>query len=105
MPASMAASTPLGEVPTGLADRTGSITVGKAADLILIQIDDANMLPTNDIAASIVGAGHSGNVDTVLVAGVRRKYQVQLVGVDVDALREKARTSRTRLFAQPVADS
>lgn len=89
----------------GLGDRTGSITVGKAADLILIRIDDANMLPTNDVAASIVGAGHPGNVDTVLVAGVVQKYRGQLIDRGLDQLREQATSSRDRLFARPLAEA
>lgn len=94
-----------GAIASGLGERTGSITVGKAADVILIRIDDANMLPTNDVAASIVGAGHPGNVETVLVGGVVRKHNGQIVGLDLEALRADAAGSRDRLFAQPVADA
>jgi 5-methylthioadenosine/S-adenosylhomocysteine deaminase len=94
-----------GAIAAGLAERAGSITVGKAADVVLVRVDDANMLPTNDITASLVGAGHSGNVETVIIAGVVRKHGGQLVGADVDDLRARAAASRDRLFARPAADA
>ncbi|WP_328814168.1 amidohydrolase family protein [Rhodococcus sp. NBC_00297] len=84
---------------SGLDHKTGSITPGKDADLIVIRLDDANLLPANDVAASIVGAGHPGNIDTVLVAGQVRKYGGRLVGCDIDDIRARAEASRDRLFA------
>ncbi|MDQ1181827.1 amidohydrolase family protein [Rhodococcus sp. SORGH_AS_0301] len=84
---------------SGLDHKTGSITPGKDADLIIIRLDDANLLPANDVAASIVGAGHPGNIDTVLVAGQVRKYGGRLVGCDIDDIRARAEASRDRLFA------
>ena len=66
---------------------------------IVIRLDDANLLPANDVAASIVGAGHPGNIDTVLVAGQVRKYGGRLVGCDIDDIRARAEASRDRLFA------
>lgn len=95
----LAMATIEGARASGLDHKTGSITVGKDADLIVLRIDDANLLPANDIAASIVGAGHPGNIDTVLVAGQVRKYQGRLVGLDLSAIRRRAEASRDRLFA------
>ena len=66
-----------GAKASGLGDLTGSITVGKAADIILIDLRDANLVPANDPAASIVGAGHTGNVTTVLVNGAIVKTRPQ----------------------------
>lgn len=88
-----------GATASGLGELTGSITVGKAADIILIDLRDANLLPANDPAASIVGAGHPGNVTTVLVNGVVVKRNRMLTGVDLAALTERAKVSRDRLFA------
>lgn len=57
----------------GIADRTGSLTKGKAADIVLLRASDPNMVPVVDPLASIVlHAGH-GNVDTVMVDGEIRK--------------------------------
>lgn len=54
---------------TGLDRRTGSLTLGKAADIILIRATDVNLAPVSSPADAIVLAAHPGNVDTVLVAG------------------------------------
>ena len=95
----LAMATIEGARASGLDHKTGSITPGKDADLIVLRLDDANLLPANDIAASIVGAGHPGNIDTVLVAGQVRKYQGRLVGLVLGAIRRRAEASRDRLFA------
>ncbi|GCE42966.1 hypothetical protein Rhow_007095 [Rhodococcus wratislaviensis] len=95
----LAMATIEGARASGLDHKTGSITPGKDADLIVLRLDDANLLPANDIAASIVGAGHPGNIDTVLVAGQVRKYQGRLVGLDLGGIRRRAEASRDRLFA------
>lgn len=89
----------------GLGHKTGSITPGKDADLIVIDMQAANLLPANDLAASIVGAGHPANIETVMVAGRIVKHQGRLVGIDLDTLRSQAEESRDRLFATPLADS
>ncbi|MFE1174169.1 amidohydrolase family protein [Streptomyces sp. NPDC058773] len=87
---------------SGLDHRTGSITPGKDADLIVIRLDDASLMPANDIAGSIVGAGHPGNVETVMVAGRVVKHDGRLVHGDLDHVREQAAASRDRLLATPV---
>ncbi|MBJ8339456.1 amidohydrolase family protein [Antrihabitans sp. YC3-6] len=100
----LAMATIEGARASGLDDKTGSITVGKDADLIVLRLDDANLLPANDIAASIVGAGHPGNIDTVLVAGQVRKHRGRLVGIDIDDIRRRAEASRDRLFSFDLVD-
>lgn len=59
----------------GIADRTGSLTVGKRADIILLRTDDLNMAPVSDPLEAIVRSARPHNVDTVIVDGaiVRRK--------------------------------
>ncbi|MEW2120900.1 amidohydrolase family protein [Streptomyces sp. NPDC005474] len=88
---------------SGLDHITGSITPGKDADLIVLRLDDANLTPANDIAGSIVGAGHPGNIETVMVAGRVVKHQGRLVHVDLNQVREQASASRDRLLATPAA--
>ncbi len=100
----LAMATIEGARASGLAHKTGSITPGKDADLLIMRLDDANLLPCNDIAASIVGAGHPGNVDSVFVAGRLRKYQDRLVDVDIADLDHRARQSRDRLFSFPLVN-
>ncbi|MGW2259002.1 amidohydrolase family protein [Streptomyces sp. NPDC001780] len=80
----------------GIDGRTGSLTPGKEADLIMIRLDHANMLPATDIAATIVASGHAGNVDLVVVAGDVLKENGVLKGSD--AVLDEAAASRDRLF-------
>src|SRR5262249_20187870 len=53
----------------GLADRTGSLTPGKRADLILVRTTDLNMAPLGDPVAAIVRSAQPHNVDTVVIDG------------------------------------
>lgn len=73
---------------------TGSLTPGKAADLILLRTDDPTVFPFNNPVGTIVTAAHPGLVDTVLVAGHVVKRDGQLVGVDLSALRTRLLESR-----------
>jgi 5-methylthioadenosine/S-adenosylhomocysteine deaminase len=61
----------------GLAHRTGSITPGKDADLVLIGWDNAHFQPRTDPVQSVVFHAHVANVHTVLVRGQLRKYRYQ----------------------------
>lgn len=64
----------------GLHDRIGSLTVGKQADLLLLDADAVNLAPAhNDPIAAVVTAAHPGNIDTVLVAGQFVKRHGRLV--------------------------
>ncbi|MGW7420541.1 amidohydrolase family protein [Streptomyces sp. NPDC054813] len=83
----------------GLAARTGSLTPGKDADVILLRTDDITVAPVTDPAGTIVAAGHPGLVDTVLVAGRVVKRDGALVDVDLRALRTRLRESRDRVAA------
>ena len=94
-----------GAEASGLGHKTGSITPGKDADLIIVDVQAPNLLPASDLAASIVGAGHPANVETVMVAGRLAKHDGHLIGVDLDDLRAQATQSRDRLFALPAADA
>ena len=83
----------------GLAGRTGSITPGKDADLILLRADDPTVFPVTNPAGTIVAAGHPGLVDTVLVAGRVVKRDGVLVDVNLPALRTQLLESRNRIAA------
>ncbi|MFD7324260.1 amidohydrolase family protein [Streptomyces sp. NPDC059875] len=81
----------------GLEDRTGSITPGKDADIILLRTDDVTVFPVTDPVGSIVTAGHPGIVDTVLVAGRIVKQNGALVNVDLAPLQNRLLESRDRI--------
>ena len=83
----------------GLADRTGSLTPGKDADIILLRTDDPTVFPVANRPGTIVSAGHPGLVDTVLVAGRVVKRAGRLVDVPVSAFQASLLESRRRIAA------
>lgn len=84
-------------ISCGLGDRTGSISPGKAADLILLRADDPTVFPVIDAVGTIVSAAHPGLVDTVLVEGRVVKRDGVLVDVDLASLRSRLLESRNRI--------
>jgi cytosine/adenosine deaminase-related metal-dependent hydrolase len=83
----------------GLDARTGSITVGKDADLILLDARDPSVFPVGDPVGTIVAAGHPGLVDSVFVAGRAVKRDGRLLDVDLPALQTRLLESRDRIAA------
>jgi len=81
----------------GLGDITGSLTVGKRADIILIRGNDLNIAPVADIEASVVQSANVNNVDTVLVDGRIVKRGGRLVAYDVDKIVRDAKASALRI--------
>src|SRR6266498_2336777 len=63
----------------GIADRTGSITPGKKADLVIIDGHAVNVAPVIDPVGAVVCAADVSNVDTVMVNGVILKRDGKLV--------------------------
>jgi cytosine/adenosine deaminase-related metal-dependent hydrolase len=58
-----------GAVDLGIADRTGSLTPGKRADVILIRTTDINMTLGADPYETLISLAEPANVDTVIVDG------------------------------------
>ncbi|MFJ4770773.1 amidohydrolase family protein [Streptomyces uncialis] len=92
-------ATAQGARTNGLADVTGSLTVGKQADLLVIRAEDINNMPLNDAVGTIVLGSDARNIDTVFVAGQVRKWDGRLLGVDLSALREEVHASRAHILA------
>ncbi|WP_159792548.1 amidohydrolase family protein [Puerhibacterium puerhi] len=76
-----------------LDDRTGSITPGKQADLIVVDAEAINTMPLHDAVGTLVLGADRSNITSVWVAGQVRKWAGALVGVDVDALRTQVHDS------------
>jgi cytosine/adenosine deaminase-related metal-dependent hydrolase len=68
----------------GLERKTGSLTPGKQADIITINLDDLNVMPVNDAVSSAVTVCNASNVSWVLIDGQVRKRDGKLVGVDLE---------------------
>jgi cytosine/adenosine deaminase-related metal-dependent hydrolase len=80
----------------GIADRTGSITPGKKADLVIIETKSPNVAPVIDPVAAVVCAADISNVDTVIVDGKVLKRGGKLVA-ELSGARRDVEASRDYL--------
>jgi len=88
----------------GLGARTGSLAVGKQADVIVVGGGGMNMIPRPEMVGSVVFQANASNVTDVVVAGKVVKRDGALVGVDMADVRRIAETSRERIFTRVLAD-
>jgi 5-methylthioadenosine/S-adenosylhomocysteine deaminase len=86
----------------GLEDRTGSLTPGKRADVVLLDARALNVAPVIDGAAAVTLSADVSNVDTVIVDGVVRKRHGRLLA-DVDDARRRVESSRDYLVGRVAA--
>jgi 5-methylthioadenosine/S-adenosylhomocysteine deaminase len=84
----------------GLDGKTGSLTPGKQADVVMLRTDRMNVTPLNEPATAVVVGMDTGNVDTVLIAGRVMKRQGRLLHVDWAAVRRMAAESRDQVLAR-----
>jgi cytosine/adenosine deaminase-related metal-dependent hydrolase len=87
----------------GLAGVTGSLTPGKKADLLIIQAEDLNNMPLNDPIGTIVLGSDARNISAVLINGEPRKWDGQVLDVDLAALRGEVHSSREYVLNTPAA--
>ncbi|MGW6408445.1 amidohydrolase family protein [Streptomyces vinaceus] len=83
----------------GLAGVTGSLTPGKKADLLVVQAEDLNNMPLNDPIGTVVLGADARNITAVLVNGEPRKWNGQVLDVDLPALRREVHASRDHVLA------
>ncbi|MGQ4619392.1 amidohydrolase family protein [Nocardia sp. R7R-8] len=96
-PTALRAGTLSGAEALGLGDKTGSLQVGKAADIITVRTDAINTMPSYDPVGTFVLQSHPGNIDTVLVDGEILKRDGKLVQ-DIAPLRAQLEKSAAYLF-------
>ena len=89
-----------GATAAGLGDVTGSIEVGKAADIIALDDRSLAITPMNNPFGAVVYAAHPGLVRDVWVAGARVKKDGALVGVDYDKVKGLALAARDHVMSQ-----
>src|SRR5579875_330436 len=68
-----------GAAVAGLAGRTGSLTPGKQADIVVVDATSVGVAPLIDPVAAVALCADVSNVETVLVAGVPRKRDGRLL--------------------------
>lgn len=78
----------------GLGDITGSLTPGKKADLLVVGAEDLNNMPLNDPTGTLVLGSDARNITAVFINGVPRKWNGQVLDVDLPALRAEVHASR-----------
>ncbi len=93
-------ATIVGAKANGLDHKTGSLTPGKQADLVMLRTDRMNVTPLNDPATAVVLGMDTGNVDTVMVAGRIMKSGGRITGLRWSALMEAAANARDRVLAR-----
>ena len=83
----------------GVEDRTGSLTPGKQADVVVLDATALNVAPVIDPVAAVTLCADVSNVETVLVGGQVRKRDGRLVA-DVDTARRQVEASRDHLVQE-----
>jgi 5-methylthioadenosine/S-adenosylhomocysteine deaminase len=83
----------------GIADRTGSITPGKKADIVIIDAKAPNVAPVIDPVGAVVCAADISNVDTVIVDGRILKRDGKLLA-GLDGPRRAVEESRDYLVSK-----
>jgi 5-methylthioadenosine/S-adenosylhomocysteine deaminase len=93
-----------GAVDNGLGQVTGTLTPGKKADIILLDMKRINVFPVNNAYGAIVHGFDTGNVDTVIIDGKIKKWHGELADVNLDRIFEQAFQSRVHILEQADAD-
>jgi cytosine/adenosine deaminase-related metal-dependent hydrolase len=86
----------------GLADRIGSLTPGKQADIVTLRTNDLNMFPVNEPIQSVVLQANRSNVDTVWIAGrkVKEGGRLRYPAAELEKMKKKLSASGRRIFKE-----
>ncbi|MBW3469494.1 amidohydrolase family protein [Arthrospiribacter ruber] len=82
----------------GIEDQTGSLTVGKKADIIMISTHSPNMGIVHSPIDLIVEAAQPSNIDAVWIDGILRKKDGKLIGVDESSIYNEAKEALNKLI-------
>jgi len=83
----------------GLDGKTGSLTPGKEADIIILDATHINVFPVNHVPGAVVQMMERSNVETVIVAGKVRKWKGKLLDVNLHRLRRELENSRDFIYS------
>ena len=92
----LALATSEGARALGLESEVGSVEVGKRADLVVVGLDGVHQAPLVDPVSALCYASSASDVRHVVVDGVIRVRDGELLGVDVGALSARARVEARR---------
>ena len=89
--------TALGASAMRLGDETGTITIGKRADLVLLRTDRIGFAMQGTLADRVLNFGSLADIDSVWIAGQARKRNGQMIGVDWADLKSQVAEAQKRI--------
>jgi hypothetical protein len=89
-----------GAAGSGLLDKVGTLTPGKQADIIMLNTENLNITPMNNVPGTIVTMMNPRHVRDVLIAGKVVYRMGKLVGWDEKKLLRDIRASRDRVLSR-----
>jgi 5-methylthioadenosine/S-adenosylhomocysteine deaminase len=92
------AATVGGALNARLSDAIGSLSPGKKADIVVLDLETVPTRPFGSLAGTAVNFAGVANVDTVFVDGAVRKWGGRLIGVDYGSVVAAAEASRESLL-------
>ena len=78
---------------------TGTIAVGKQADLVLLRTDRIGFATRGSLADRVLNFGSRSDIDSVWVAGTARKRNGQMIGVNWATLKSQVAEAQERVGA------
>lgn len=97
--------TTLGAKAMRLGDSTGSISVGKRADLVLLRTDRIGFAMQGTLADRVLNFASLPDVDSVWVAGAARKRHGRMIGVNWEKLKSEVADAQKRIGASAASIS
>jgi 5-methylthioadenosine/S-adenosylhomocysteine deaminase len=82
----------------GLEREIGGLEVGKKADITLVDLNSAHIMPVHRVPSALVYNAHGGDVDTVMVDGQVLMREKKVLFLDEEALLAECRAANRRLF-------
>jgi len=83
----------------GIGDLTGSLEIGKSADLAVVSLEDVSRLPVNDVESAIVFGSSAGDVKMTMVNGEDLYIDGKVRGLDEPRLSGRLKEIGDRLTA------
>lgn len=75
----------------GLGDKVGTVEEGKCADLIMINIDNINHIPNNDLIASICYSTYENDISYVFIDGELVYENGEYTYLDIEDIKENVK--------------
>lgn len=92
--------TALGAKAMRVGDTTGSISIGKRADLVLLRTDRIGFATRGSLADRVLNFASLPDIDSVWVAGTARKRNGHMIGVDWASLKSRVTAAQQRIASQ-----